>query len=103
MAVRATYRQFPESPDTQRRLCNSLVDPTSNDDPVPTPPQRGQRLVVARRFSTFQPPIEPTARAITSKVVSRAAVASTPMNTLARVESGMVSVGLKALELVSER
>ena len=49
-----------------------------------------------------QPPSEPTARAITSSDVSSAAVASMPMSALARVESGMVSVGLNALELVSE-
>ena len=49
-----------------------------------------------------QPPSEPTARAITSSDVSRAAVAWMPINILARVESGIVSVGLNALELVSE-
>ncbi len=49
-----------------------------------------------------QLPRDPTARAMTSSEVNRAAVASTPINTLARALSGIVSVGLKALELVSE-
>jgi hypothetical protein len=45
-------------------------------------------------------PNEPTARAMTSNDVSRAAVASMPIRILARLESGIVSVGLKALEFV---
>ena len=39
---------------------------------------------------------------MTSSEVSSAAVASRPIRVLARAVSGMVSVGLKALELVSE-
>ena len=39
---------------------------------------------------------------MTSSEVSRAAVASMPISTLARELSGIVSVGLNALELVSE-
>lgn len=57
---------------------------------------------VPSRFGLRQPPSEPTARAITSRDVSSAAVASMPINALAREDSGMVSVGLNALELVSE-
>ena len=49
------------------------------------------------------PPSEPTARAMTSSDVSRAAVASTPMRIFARLVNGIVSVGLNALELVSDR
>jgi hypothetical protein len=48
------------------------------------------------------PPSDPTARAMTSKEVRSAAVACSPMNTLARLVRGIVSVGLKALELVSD-
>jgi hypothetical protein len=48
------------------------------------------------------PPSEPTARAMTSKAVSSAAVACSPINALARLVSGIVSVGLKALELVRD-
>ena len=68
---------------------------------------------VTSRFSLFlptapggdqplPPPSDPTARAITSKEVRSAAVACSPMNTLARLVRGIVSVGLKALELVRE-
>ena len=45
----------------------------------------------------------PTARAMTSSEVSSAAVPSMPMSTLARLVSGMVSVGLNALLLVVDR
>jgi hypothetical protein len=48
------------------------------------------------------PPSDPTARAMTSKEVRRAAVACRAMNALARLVRGIVSVGLKALELVSD-
>jgi hypothetical protein len=48
------------------------------------------------------PPSEPTARAMTIKEVSSAAVACSPINALARLVSGIVSVGLKALELVRD-
>ena len=48
------------------------------------------------------PPSDPTARAMTSKEVSSAAVACSPINAFARVVRGIVSVGLKALELVRE-
>ena len=49
-----------------------------------------------------QLPREPTARAMTISEVNRAADASTPMSSLARVDSGIVSVGLNALEFVVE-
>ena len=49
------------------------------------------------------PPREPTARAITSNEVISAAVACSPISALARLVSGIVSVGLKALELVVDR
>ena len=48
------------------------------------------------------PPSEPTARAMTIKAVSSAAVACSPINALARLVRGIVSVGLKALELVRD-
>jgi hypothetical protein len=48
-------------------------------------------------------PNAPTARAMTSSEVSSAAVASIPISVLARLVSGMVSVGLNALEFVSDR
>src|SRR6478735_12820457 len=47
-------------------------------------------------------PRAPIARATTSSDVSRAAVASRPMSVLARAVRGIVSVGLKALEFVSD-
>jgi len=47
-------------------------------------------------------PSAPMARATTSSDVSSAAVASRPISALALADSGIVSVGLKALELVSE-
>jgi len=47
--------------------------------------------------------IAPTARATITRVTINAAVACSPINILARVLSGMVSVGLNALELVSDR
>lgn len=43
-----------------------------------------------------------TARAITRSEVTKAAIACMPIITLARVDSGMVSVGLKAVEFVTE-
>lgn len=43
-----------------------------------------------------------TARAITRSDVTRAATLSTLIRNLAREESGMVSVGLKAVELVTD-
>jgi hypothetical protein len=43
-----------------------------------------------------------TARAITRSEVTKAAIACTPIKTLARVDSGMVSVGLKAVEFVTD-
>ena len=49
------------------------------------------------------PPRAPTARAMTSSEVIRAAVAWMPMRILARLVRGMVSVGLNALELVVDR
>ena len=55
-----------------------------------------------RRYLPRQPPREPTARAMTSREMSNAEVACTPISALARIDSGMVSVGLKALELVSD-
>ena len=42
------------------------------------------------------------ARATTRSEVSSAAVASRPMSALARAVRGIVSVGLKALEFVSD-
>ncbi len=45
----------------------------------------------------------PTARAITNNEVNNAAMASMPISILARFVSGMVSVGLNALELVNDR
>ena len=45
----------------------------------------------------------PTARAMISRLVSSAAVACTLIKALARVVRGMVSVGLNALELVTDR
>ena len=50
-----------------------------------------------------QLPMDPTAKATTTRVVRSAAVAWRPISDLARLESGIVSVGLKALELVSDR
>ena len=50
-----------------------------------------------------QLPSEPTARATTSSDVNSAALAWTAINAFARLLNGMVSVGLKALELVIER
>jgi len=72
-----------------------------------------QCCAVASRFDLFlptaaggdqplPPPSDPTARAMTSKEVRSAAVACSPMNTLARLVRGIVSVGLNALELVSD-
>jgi hypothetical protein len=56
------------------------------------------------RFDEDSHPLSaPTARAMTSRDVTKAAVAWTPMSTLARELSGMVSVGLKALELVVDK
>ena len=49
------------------------------------------------------PPRAPTARAMTSSEVISAAVAWMPIRILAREVSGMVSVGLKALEFVVDR
>ena len=67
------------------------------------------RMLVSRCLSTGfgcgQPvpsPSDPTARAMTIKEVSSAAVACSPINALARLVSGIVSVGLKALELVRD-
>lgn len=48
-------------------------------------------------------PMTPTARATTSREVSSAAVAWVPISSLARLVNGIVSVGLNALELVSDR
>ena len=48
------------------------------------------------------PPSDPTARAMTIKEVRSAAVACSPINALARLVSSIVSVGLKALELVRD-
>jgi hypothetical protein len=53
-----------------------------------------------KRARCVQPPSAPTARATTSRDVSSAAVASMPINALARLLNGIVSVGLKALEFV---
>jgi hypothetical protein len=50
-----------------------------------------------------QPPREPTARATSSRDTRSAAVAWMAMSTFARLVSGIVSVGLKALELVTDR
>jgi hypothetical protein len=44
----------------------------------------------------------PTARAITSTEVSNAEMHSVAISSFARGESGIVSVGLKAVELVTD-
>jgi hypothetical protein len=49
------------------------------------------------------PPRAPTARAMTNSEVINAAVAWMPIRILVRLVSGMVSVGLKALEFVVDR
>lgn len=60
-----------------------------------------------RRRDSFGPgpdqPREPTARATSSSDTKSAAVAWMAMSTFARLVSGIVSVGLKALELVTDR
>ena len=50
-----------------------------------------------------QPPSDPTAFATSSREISRAAVACMPISTLALLVRGIVSVGLNALELVTDR
>lgn len=49
------------------------------------------------------PPRAPTARAMTSRVMRSAAVAYRPIRAFARPLKGMVSVGLNALEFVSDK
>src|SRR6478609_4212749 len=62
-------------------------------------------LPACRRGRTVHPPAPraPTARAMTRREVTNAAVACTPMRIFARLVNGIVSVGLNALEFVVDR
>ena len=59
-------------------------------------------LPACRRGRTVHPPAPraPTARAMTRREVTNAAVACTPIRIFARLVNGIVSVGLNALEFV---
>ena len=85
-------------------------NPLDTDTPPGDPPwdevaaRRGLSTApVGEPLPPDQPPREPTARATSSRDTRSAAVAWTAMSTFARLLSGIVSVGLKALELVTDR
>ena len=70
-------------------------------------PAGGRPSAVTRGQTPARAPqpvwIDPTAREMTIRVISNAAVASSAISAFARELSGIVSVGLNALELVTDR
>jgi hypothetical protein len=67
-----------------------------------TPPSMARPGLIATSPASGPYRMAPTARAMISRLVSSAAVACTLIKALARVVRGMVSVGLNALELVTD-
>jgi hypothetical protein len=75
--------------------CAQVQPPSSGRPPVGAPGHRS-------RSTSGQEPIAPTAKDTTTKETSNAVVARRPISIFALLVRGMVSVGLKAEELVKE-
>lgn len=86
--VDARDPRLPEQPGT--------LGPATGQPFLSRCAQRGEERTGRGQWSTL------TARAMTSRDVTRAATLSTLISSLARLDSGMVSVGLNAVELVTE-
>ena len=85
---------------TTRRPCGRGAGKATRYEGVVAP---APCSLVGEVADPVQPPRVPTARATSSRDTRSAAVAWMAMSTFARLVSGIVSVGPKALELVTDR
>jgi hypothetical protein len=98
--------RFDRSTGRNRSERDPLAEPGDAVEGTPLE-QRDARRPPARPPAgrTDHPPAPktPTARAMTRREVTNAAVACTPIRIFARLVNGIVSVGLNALEFVVDR